>query len=158
MCCLYNGYYKGKWEDMPPPILTEIPKVHYDPQSKPTEKRTVLINDGTYGSFYPMLETYLNTLNGFSIVTEFAPGQPWSWTFQCDEFHYILQGKAKMTYSLGGTFHTERKTMYIAEGDLYLIPLGARIEWHIDPKDGPLRALNIIMPGQPENKGGAVNV
>jgi mannose-6-phosphate isomerase-like protein (cupin superfamily) len=111
---------------------------------QPTLKTTVLT-----GSYYKFTQTRIATLNGYAQVTEFAPGQPWSWAFQCDEFHYILQGKAEMVYSLGGMHHTERKTMHIEAGDIYLIPLGARIEWKIDPKDPPVRALNIIMPGQP---------
>jgi len=141
---LYPGYYLGKWEDMPPPILTEIPKAHYDPRSKPSATATTLT--GSFGTFP---ETRILSLNGECGVTEFFPGQPWSWTFQCDELHYILQGRAEMTYSLGGTFHTERKTMHIEEGDIYIIPLGARVEWKIDANDPPLRALNVIMPGHP---------
>jgi len=141
---VYAGHYLGRWEDMPPPILTEIPKAHYDPKEKPDVKSTTLT-----GSFSHFSKTRITTLNGECSVTEFSPGEPWSWVFQCDELHYILQGRAEMTYSLGGTFHTERKTMKIEEGDIYIIPLGARIEWKIDPKDGPLRALNVIMPGHP---------
>ena len=142
--CLYAGYYMGKWEDMPPPILTEIPKAHYDSCSKLSRQVTTLT-----GSFYYFPETRILSLNGQCSVTEFVAGEPWSWTFQCDELHYVLQGKAEMHYSLGGTFHTERKTMHIEEGDIYIIPLGARIEWEIDPNDSPLRVLNVIMPGHP---------
>jgi mannose-6-phosphate isomerase-like protein (cupin superfamily) len=141
---VYPGHYLGKWEDMPPPILTEIPKTHYDPTAQPTGKATTL--NGSF-SYFP--ETRILTLNGQCSVTEFAPEQPWSWSFQCDELHYILQGKAEMIYSLGGTFHTERKTMHVEAGDVYIIPLGARIEWKVDPEYGPLRALNVIMPGHP---------
>jgi mannose-6-phosphate isomerase-like protein (cupin superfamily) len=145
--CVYPGHYLGKWEDMPPPILTEIPKAHYDPGATPRVKNTTLT-----GTFYSFPETRILSLNGECGVTEFVANEPWQWTFQCDELHYVLQGKAEMTYSLGGTFHTERRTLQIEAGDMYIIPLCARIEWKVDPTHGPLRALNVIMPGHPAPK------
>ncbi len=61
------------------------------------------------------------------------------------EVQYVLRGKAKVTYSLGATSHTEQKSMQLQEGDCYIIPAGARVTWKVSP-EGPLRRLQIVMP------------
>ena len=136
---LWPGYYMGK--NLPEPALTEIPKIKIDPSQEPDIRIETLS-----GNFYPYTTTnLLLCANGVVDMEDFGAGETITWMFPYDEFHWIAKGKAKMTYSLAGTSHTEQKTVEVKEGDIYLLPLGSRATWQVDPS-GPLRKICVVMP------------
>ena len=57
-----------------------------------------------------------------------------------------MDGRAEMTYLMPATRFSEETTVVVEKGDCYIIPAGAEIYWKVDPA-GPLRRLNVIMPG-----------
>ena len=79
---------------------------------------------------------------------DFGAGSTVQWDFWYDEFHYILSGKAELTYSLQYTAYTETKKLTVEAGHLYLIPRGAHMEWKVDP-GANLRKICVIMPCPP---------
>ena len=151
---LWPGYWKVK--ALADPILFEIPKKNMKEllESSPAKKiKTLSGNIYAYGP-----EAGFRYANGAAVMEDFGAGETIFWAFPLDnEVHIILKGKAEVTYSLEGTNHTEEKKMIVEEGDIYLIPRGARMTWRIDP-NGPLRKLCIVMPawGQPERRPEAV--
>ncbi|MFC2032439.1 cupin domain-containing protein [Chloroflexota bacterium] len=137
---LWPGYYMGK--ELAEPVLTDIPKVKiYQPEHEPDLKIETVS-----GNFYPHLEPAIRTANGSISLEDFGAGEAITWMFPYDEFHWIIKGKAEMIYSLAGTSHTEQKTVHIEEGDIYLLPLGSRVTWKVDPS-GPLRKICVVIPG-----------
>ncbi len=142
--CLWAGYFTGK--NLPEPVLTEIPKIKIDPSQEP-DIRLQTVSGNLY------LYTTANVLrraNAALVMLGFGVGETVTWMFPYDEFHWVVKGKAEMTYSLAGTGHTERKKATIQEGDIYLIPRGARITWKVGP-DGPVRLVGIIMPASADS-------
>lgn len=88
---------------------------------------------------------------GHITMEDFAPGVTVSWNFWHEEVHYIVKGKAEMTYSVP-PLHQKRETITIEAGDIYLIHRGDYITWKVAPGD-PYRHLCIIMPA-PYNPSG----
>jgi len=66
------------------------------------------------------------------------------WFFAYNECHYVLEGKAEITWNQGpllldeGTFTAEKY-------DLYFVPAGTKLTWKTDPS-GPYKHMCIIMP------------
>ncbi|MFC2032468.1 hypothetical protein ACFLUS_03780 [Chloroflexota bacterium] len=143
---LWPGYYMGK--ELSEPILTEMPKVKLmtaDHQPEPGLTPDIKV-ETVSGNFYPYLQPAIRTANGSIGFEDFGAGETITWMFPYDEFHWIAKGKAEMTYSLAGTSHTESKTVIVQEGDIYLLPLGSRVTWKVDPS-GPLVKICVVMPG-----------
>ena len=151
---LWSGYWKGKTPLEP--ILTEIPKknIYENLKFKPKVKAKTL--GGNIYAYGP--ETNMRYANATVSMEDFGAGETMYWAFPLDnEVHLILKGKAELTYSLEGTNHTEEKKMTVEEGDVYIIPRGARMTWKVDPS-GPLRKLCVTIPGLvvPERRPEAV--
>ncbi len=66
------------------------------------------------------------------------------WSAWTDEIHFVLQGKAEIT--LWEPPDLTNKITAIAEAPcVYLVPIGARIEWHI-LSDEPFRKIVADIP------------
>ncbi|MBI2860480.1 MAG: cupin domain-containing protein [Chloroflexi bacterium] len=122
-------------------IAREIAKVKIDPQARMKIMRT------PHGNLYVRGEM-IRIPRCSALLEDFAPGAHFAWTFSFDEFHYILAGKAEVTYSLINDLYNKKTTMTVEPGDAYLIPCGAHVEWKVDPS-GPLQKLCVWMPGSP---------
>jgi ethanolamine utilization protein EutQ (cupin superfamily) len=126
-------------------ILTEMPKIKIEVKSKPHVKAKTL-----NGNLYFRGES-IRVPQAWVVMEDFAAGDVVRWNFFYDEIHYILRGKAEVTYSLASTTYTEQKKMTAEAGDCYLIPRGASVEWKVDPS-GPYQKLCVIMPCPPPTK------
>lgn len=139
---LWPGYYFGKMEAQLPPILDEIPIVRLDTKMEPlseTKSKT--------GSFFLFgKKGSIMKANGFVMLEQFGPGSTITWMYPNDEFHYIIMGKAKVTYTLYATGNTEVKTMDVEEGDFIVTPRGSIVEFKVT-SEKPLRRIAGIMPG-----------
>ena len=137
------GYWKGK---IPlEPILTEIPKMKVDPDMEPQKKVKTI-----WGNLYIFPQARMAYANGTVSIEDFGAGETITWVFPHDtQVHYILRGKAEVTYTLESTNHTDKKKMIVEEGDVYIIPRGARVTWKVSP-GGPLRKMCVYIPGLPE--------
>ena len=91
-----------------------------------------------YGKFY------INEPSGFVCIEDFGAGETCRWAFFHDEFHYILEGEADLTYSMP-PLHLEKKSAHVKAGQFYMIPAGAEIEWKVAP-GSPYRKLCVGMP------------
>lgn len=140
---LWPGYFFGKIDKMRDPILTEIPFMKFDPDQEP-DLRVETVS----GTLLNYTRNNIRTANGSCSLEDFPPGETVFWFFPHDEIHYVVKGKAEITYSLASSSHTEQKTMTAEAGEAYLIPHGARITWKVEPGD-PFRHLCFIMPGNP---------
>lgn len=152
------SFWAGYWKTtkLAEPILTEIPvrNIYENLKAKPVIKAKTV--GGNIYAYSP--EVNIRTVNATVSMEDFGAGETIFWAFPLDsEVHQILKGKAKLTYSLEGTNHTEEKTIDIKEGDVYVIPRGARMTWKVD-KSGPLVKLCITIPGLavPDRKPTAV--
>ena len=103
---------------------------------------------------------------GVVLLENFIAGETMRWTFWFDEVHYILAGKAEVSYLLPASRFSVQKHMKVQAGDAYLIPTGADMTWKVDPS-GPLTKLCVIMPGfkpydprhmAPEARGGVFHL
>lgn len=123
----------GSWivapDKLPKPILDRIPVANVDATSS--------------GRVY-------DTANCTGDILEIAAGASFFWFFSYDEIHSVLKGEAEVTYSLASTSHTVRKTLKIKPGDLYVVPLGARLTWKVSAA-GPLKLFAVSIPGMPES-------
>ena len=81
---------------------------------------------------------------GHITMEDFRPGVTFSWYFWHEEVHYIVKGKAEMTFS-EPPLHKNKTTAAIEAGDIYLIRRGEYVTWKIEAKE-PLRHLCIVMP------------
>ena len=124
---LWPGYYVGKTQALPEPILTEIPKIKVLPETR---------------------SAAYSTANCSGEVEEFGAGDTIFWFFPHDEMHYVLKGEADLTYTLASTSHTVQKTAHVSAGEFYVVPTGARVTWKVPPA-GPFKIFWITMPGVP---------
>jgi hypothetical protein len=123
--------------------IREILKVHVDPDRGPSK-----IIDTPSGSFTALPPEHdIFHPEGIMAIEDSLPSPNKRWTFFHTEFHYILKGKAEITYTLP-PWHDEEKTMTVEAGDAYLIPSGADFKWNIFPGE-PLRKMCVVMPAQP---------
>jgi len=144
MSSLWPGYWKGK--KLLDPILFEIPKRNINELLKAKPKVKVKTVGGDM-YVYDQEKVNMRYANGVVSIEDFGAGETFFWAFPLDsEVHIILKGKAELTYSLEGTNHTEEKKMIVEEGDVYIIPRGARMTWKVD-SGGPLRKMCVLMPG-----------
>lgn len=127
-------------------ILKEMLKIKIDVDSKPSLKVNTL-----NGNLYFRGES-ICAPQAWVVMEDFAAGDVVRWNFYYDEIHYVLAGKATITYSLASTSHTEQKKMIAETGDCYLIPKGASVEWKIDPA-GPYRKICVMIPYLQYNNG-----
>lgn len=139
---LWPGYYLGKADTMRDPVTTEIPVKRLDLSLQPLSE--VKSQSGTFFLFGK--KGAIQTANGFVMVEQFGAGTTLVWMYPFDEFHYIIQGKAKVTYTLSGTGHTVKKSMDVEVGDFFVTPVGSIVEFKIDAS-GPLRRVCGVMPG-----------
>ncbi|MFC2031839.1 cupin domain-containing protein [Chloroflexota bacterium] len=140
---LWHGYCFGRLDKVKDPILTEMPFMKFDPDQEP-EVRVESVS----GAYEGYRKNMIHSANGICGLIQFSPGETLFWFFPNEELHYIVKGKAEVTYSLAGTSHTEQKTMTVEPGNCYIVPRGARVTWKVAPGD-PLRHLDFIMPGTP---------
>ena len=122
-------------------ITTEIPIIKIDPDADGPDFKMETLT----GNIYPFSKQTMTYEEALVSLEDFGAGETFTWFYAEPEVQYILKGKAKMTYSLGGTSHTERITVEIGPGDCYIIPTAARITWEVDPS-GPLRKFCVLMP------------
>ncbi|MFC2032858.1 cupin domain-containing protein [Chloroflexota bacterium] len=137
---LWPGYYRTK--NFLEPIVSEIPKMRVDTNQDPDIRF-----ETSTGNFY--ISSSMNRIrsaNGRVAIEDFGAGETITWMFPHDEFHWVLRGEADMTYSLAGNSHTEQKKVSLKEGDIFLIPLGARVTFKVGPTK-PLRRLVLTLPG-----------
>jgi mannose-6-phosphate isomerase-like protein (cupin superfamily) len=139
---LWPGHYLGKADTMRDPIVTEIPIKKLDLSLQPNSE--VKSQTGTFYLFGK--KGAIQTANAFIMVEQFGAGTSLTWMYPFDEFHYIIQGKARVTYTLSGTGHTEKKALDVETGDFIVTPVGSIVEFKIDPS-GPLRRVCGVMPG-----------
>jgi len=133
--------------DTQTPDAREIQKIKIDPERSPSRKLKFLT--GTVYMYGP--ESTIPATSSFGVMERFASGETISWPFDVDEWHYTLKGEADVTYSLRSTFHTERKTMHVAPGDLYLVPAGAYLTWKVTSKDDLVRLCIVMHLSAPKN-------
>jgi mannose-6-phosphate isomerase-like protein (cupin superfamily) len=144
---LWPGYYLGKMDYMPDPVLDEIPIVKMDLSIEPTgETKTTA---GTYYTFGK--QASLISANGFILTEQFGAGTTLVWWYPFDEFHYIVMGEADVTYSLASTDHKVERKMKIKTGDFFITPVGSKVSFTVS-EAGPLRRVCGIMPGVAMNK------
>lgn len=124
---LWPGFYRGKYSELPDPILDEIPTTRINRDGELTDQYTAHCTAET---------------------VEYQPGEQVFKFFPHDEIHYVLKGAAELVYSLAATSHTVQKTASLSEGDCLVIPCGARATWTVGDQT-PLRFLWITMPGVP---------
>jgi ethanolamine utilization protein EutQ (cupin superfamily) len=74
----------------------------------------------------------------------FEPKSTVVWQYWHDEVHYVIEGKAKITYALAPLFIVTGEITAEA-GDVYLIPKGADLKFEII-SDEPYRHLCVMMP------------
>ncbi|MEW6142350.1 MAG: hypothetical protein AB1597_04235 [Chloroflexota bacterium] len=139
---LWSGYEFNKADAIPDPIIDEIPVIHLSADIEPiSETKTTA---GTYYMFGK--EAILWSANAFAMMEMFGKGTSLTWMYPFDEFHYIIQGRARVTYTLAGTGHTQKKVLDVEVGDLIVTPVGSIVEFKVDPS-GPLRRVCGVMPG-----------
>lgn len=124
---LWPGYYAGRMNEFPEPIVREIPKIKLTPE--------------THSAVY-------STANLSGEVEEFGAGDTIFWFFPHDEMHYVLKGEADLVYTMASTSHTVEKTAHVAAGDFYIVPTGARVTWKV-PASEPFKIFWCTMPGIP---------
>lgn len=88
---------------------------------------------------------------GHISIEDFAPGDTFSWGYWHDEVHYIVKGKAELTYSMP-PFHEKEEKAVVEAGDAYMIYKGEHITFKILSKE-PFRHMCIIMPAVPLPSG-----
>jgi hypothetical protein len=66
------------------------------------------------------------------------------WAFFVDEFHYVLQGTADITYT-SHPLHDKEEKLTVKPGDAYFCSKGTRATWKIISSE-PFLYLNVIMP------------
>ena len=133
--------------DKKAPDPREIQKTRLDPGRRPNRKIKLLT-----GTAF-LYEGSIFAKSSFAAVEHFPAGETISWTFDHDEWQYILKGEADVTYSLASTMHTEQKIMHIAPGDLYLIPCGARLTWKVAAGDDLLHLCVVMLLAAPREAG-----
>ena len=107
--------------DTPPDRMVETPDGRYYWGGKP-----IRVPDGSFSR------------------EDYPAGSTRTWVYFHAEAHYVLQGKAELTYWQGPLFTDEGK-MTAETYDLYLIPGGTRVQYKVDPS-GPYKHMCIVMP------------
>ena len=90
------------------------------------------------------LKIYINDTKATVGVENFLPGDTVHWAFYHDEFQYILQGEAEVSYTLVPN-HDKVNTVRIKKGQACLILNGTRATFKVLSKE-PYTHLFVIMP------------
>ena len=124
----------------------EITKIKLDAEGKVDRMMKIPEGalDGASGTLY-WAGPAIRTPEGSVSREDFAAGSTVRWCFPVNEVHYILSGRAEITYRLP-PLYMEEKTMVGEAGDVYVIPEGAMMEFKVDPS-GPYKKMCVIMPG-----------
>ena len=88
----------------------------------------------------------LNELSCLAAFEMFKPDFPMKegWTFWHDEFHYVIQGIAEITYT-NPPLHDKEEKIIVEAGDAYFTPIGTCGTWKIMSSE-PFIHLNVVMP------------
>ena len=121
-------------------IPNEIIKKKIDADTPPTH-----VFETEFGNLY--MGVNVPSPEALVAIEDFAAGDTLRWRFWHTEVHFILKGKAEITYTLG-PWHDEKKTFSIEAGDCYVIPRAAELEFKVSP-EGPLRKFCVVMPKDP---------
>jgi len=82
-------------------------------------------------------------LAGFEEIRPDIPMKE-SWTFWFDEFHYVIRGKAEITYT-SPPLHEKEERIIVVAGDAYFTPIGTCATWRVIGSEIFLH-LNVVMP------------
>ncbi len=150
---LWPGYYLGKMGTIPEPILDEMPVIRMDTSIEPLSE-----TKSASGSFFLFGKRgSLLTANGLIVMEQFGAGTAITWMYPFDEFHYIIQGEADVTYTLASTENQVEKKMHVGVGDFFITPIGSIVEFKIWDQS-PLRRICGLMPGTALNQGQLTNL
>jgi len=125
--------------------VNEIKKIRIDPNASVDRMLTV-----PGGKLKDVTKLYwagpaIRTPEASVSREDFAAGTIVTWFMDYSEIHYILGGKAEVTYRLA-PLYLEEKSFTAEAGDVYVIPKGAMMQFKIDPS-GPYKKMCIVMPG-----------
>ncbi|MBI2869559.1 MAG: hypothetical protein HYX96_07030 [Chloroflexi bacterium] len=90
------------------------------------------------------LKIFFNAPEGTVGIENFLPGVETHWAFFHNEFQYIVQGEAEISYTLVPN-HDKVNTVTIKKGQCYLILNGTRATFRVKSKE-PFTHLFVIMP------------
>jgi len=110
--------------------MTEIPKLNVNIADLGPEK---VIKMPIFGTTYHFPSAVIWTPNVVAGFEEFEAGDTISFSLNEDTIALVLKGRAELTYFLAGTHYTEEEKMTLEEGDVYVLPLGAYVEWKVAP-------------------------
>ena len=139
---LWPGYHAHKMDEVPDPILTEIPKLNINIADLGPEKKIKMPRFGTT-HYFPNVG--IRTANAIVAFEEFEDGDTVSFCPKLDVVALVLKGKAEITYYPAGTHYTEEKRTAVEEGDVYLVPNGWYLEWKVVP-GSRFRHVCFMMP------------
>ncbi len=118
-------------------LWEKIDKIKIDPDCEKTTLKTP-------GGNFEMAVEKINNPDCVAAVESFPAKATSKWSFYHHEVHYIMRGKAEVSYTLP-PFHLEEKQMEVEPGDCYHIPQGAQLQWKVVSEE-PLTKLCILMP------------
>ena len=87
----------------------------------------------------------INTPEARAGLEDFLPGTEMHWTYHYDEVQLVLEGKAKITYTLAADGNQKVFKAVAEKDDTYLLPSGARVTFKVISKE-PFRHYFVIMP------------
>jgi len=97
------------------------------------------------------IKRYFREPAGNIAVEDFGSGQTFKWSYWHDEVHYIIKGKAEITFSMP-PFHEKEEKVIAETGDAYMIYKGESLTFKVISSE-PYRHLCIIMPAIPIPSG-----
>ena len=127
----------GEYETRDERVLDTLPKIHVDIDDEQIEVGSLR------GSWYVHPDVMWKPEALISLES-FAAGRTTRYIFWHNEVHFILAGKAELTYSLPINRFSVEKTMTVEKGDAYFIPCGADIKFTPSER---LYHLSVSMPG-----------
>ena len=92
------------------------------------------------------LDIGINETGCIAVFEEFRSDVPWkkSFTLWADEFHYVIEGKAEITYT-SPPLHEKEEKIIVEAGDAYFTPIGICEKYRIIGSETFLH-LNVVMP------------
>jgi mannose-6-phosphate isomerase-like protein (cupin superfamily) len=85
----------------------------------------------------------INDRRGTVAQEAFPPNSTVNWAFWHDEVHLVIRGEAEVSYTLAPN-HRKVVTRRFSEGDTYVIPNGARVQFRVGEE--PYVHVCVIMP------------
>jgi len=106
--------------------------------------------DFKQGNVVVFSDVGLNESGCIAAFEELRPDIPMKegWPFWFDEFHYVIKGKAEITFT-SPPFHEKEEKIVVEAGDAYFTPIGTIATWKIIGLE-PFLHLNVVMP-RPES-------